>query len=169
MHASMMNLRWVLEVEHPRWDAPLILGPWEDRDSADSLLDLGLHGWEIVTSVPATTGIPLLNGANQHQSYGGGIGGLIEGVYLVLKFVVTKELLTDRRTHLENMLREIYQVHKSIPTAQQRSVNLTPGYSNPPAPGSSAGGNFVAFGMSRTVFADSETESDDGGGDFDFG
>lgn len=32
MHASRMNLRWVLEVEHPRWDAPLVLGPWEDHD-----------------------------------------------------------------------------------------------------------------------------------------
>ena len=38
MHASMMNLRWVLEVEHPRWDAPLILGPWEDRDKDTAVM-----------------------------------------------------------------------------------------------------------------------------------
>jgi hypothetical protein len=49
---------------------------------------LGLDGWEVIQVIPKTIGVALTNhvvGFSGGQSWGGGIGGNIAGVYVILK------------------------------------------------------------------------------------
>ena len=134
--------------------------------TATSLFEMGWDGWEVVGMVPATTGIPLTNGSGNFMTYGGGIGGLVEGMHILLRFQVTRQLMESRPEAVLSLLAQLYDRHSTEPTAANVGISIEPG-STPPSPGGSGGG-FVAFGYSRTVIEDSDS-GDDGGGDFDFG
>ncbi|WKZ48133.1 MAG: hypothetical protein QY306_02045 [Anaerolineales bacterium] len=52
---------------------------------------LGLEGWEVTQSIPKTLGVGLSNhavGFSGGQSWGGGVGGNVVGVYIILKKVL---------------------------------------------------------------------------------
>jgi hypothetical protein len=135
---------------------------------AGELAEFGWDGWEVVGSVPATTGIPLTNSSGQIQTYAGGIGGLVEGIHLLLRLEVTSELLNSRPEFIDAFLREEYAVRRSTKASEPSAITIRPGQA-PPQSGGGGGGGFVAFGYSRTVITESDGgDGDDGGGDFDF-
>jgi len=134
---------------------------------------LGWDGWEIVASFPHTTGVALRNEIGPNVVYGGGIGGLVDGVYLILRFPVTAEALKRMRPMIEAMLGQLYEregegeeeiVVPYVPKAQGTPPPVA-------APGgkaaAAAGGAFIGYGITVTR----PMESDDGGGDSggDFG
>ncbi len=53
----------------------------------DELFELGLDGWEVMQVIPKTMGMSLKNHALQSglDTYAGGIGGIVTGVYVLLK------------------------------------------------------------------------------------
>lgn len=126
----------------------------------------GWDGWEIVTSFPHTTGISLQNRVGSNVSYGGGVGGLIDGVYLVLRFPITAHLLHQRRPLVEHMLAEIYErelaggmdaVTPTIPQGQESSPA-----GSQTAAAATAGGAVLGYGM---IYTQSMQSDDDGSGD----
>lgn len=134
--------------------------------SASSLMELGWDGWELVGTVPATTGIPLTNGPSGHKSYAGGIGGLVEGMHILLRFPVTQRMIDSRPEAVVSLLEQLYEAKASLSTVKHQTPSMESGHTPPQAGGGGSGG-FVAFGYSRTTIIESD-DGDDGGGDFDF-
>lgn len=134
--------------------------------SAASLMELGWDGWELVGAVPATTGIPLTNGPSEHKTYAGGIGGLVEGMHILLRFPVTKFMVDSRPEAVVSLLEQLYEANASRPAVEHKTPSMDSGHTPTQAGGGSSGG-FVAFGYSQTTIIESE-DADDGGSDFDF-
>jgi len=61
-------------------------------------------GWEVVATVPHTAGVPLVNRVAGQNVYAGGIGGIVNGVYLLMRFPISQQLLETRRDYLETWL-----------------------------------------------------------------
>ena len=61
-------------------------------------------GWEVVATVPHTAGLPLFNRVAGQDAYAGGIGGIVDGVYLLMRFPISQQLLETRRDYLETWL-----------------------------------------------------------------
>lgn len=100
------------------------------------------------------------------MTYGGGIGGLVEGMHILLRFQVTRQLMESRPDAVVSLLAQLYERQSTEPSAAHVGISIEPG--STPQSSSGGGGGFVAFGYSRTVIEDSDS-GDDGGGDFDFG
>ncbi|TEX51621.1 MAG: hypothetical protein B7C55_04610 [Actinomycetales bacterium mxb001] len=144
--------------------------------SSRTLNELGWDGWEVVGVVPRTTGIPLTNSIGRSSSYGGGIGGIVDGAHLLLRFPVTEQLMTHNMSFLRQVLAGLFDQERSARFAATSASVVTPpvgsggpGNSGGVAPGAAAaaGGAFFAIGVSHTIEDDSGGE--DAGGDFDFG
>ena len=69
---------------------------------------LGWDGWEVVATYPHTMGLSLRNASDINVVYGGGVGGLVDGVHVILRFPVTSEVLSQRRHVVEEMLGQLY-------------------------------------------------------------
>lgn len=52
---------------------------------------LGWEGWEVVSVVPRTVGVGLMNVGGGSQAWGAGLGGNVAGVHVVLRLVVQPE------------------------------------------------------------------------------
>lgn len=62
-----------------------------DPFEISTIMRLGLDGWEVIQTIPRTVGIGLANhqvGYSAGESWGGGVGGNIMGVYILLKKVL---------------------------------------------------------------------------------
>lgn len=141
------------------------------------LAELGWDGWEIVGIVPRTTGIALTNLSGGQSFYGGGVGGLTDGAYVLMRLPITAVLLAERREYLIMVLRSMHDGRGGV--SSPPATPLVPPGDLRPGPGSSprgapvaaaAGGMFVAYGVTHTVYEDGGSDgSDFDGGDFDFG
>ena len=72
----------------------------------DEIRRYGYAGWEAVGIIPSTYGEGLLNESfnGVAESWGGGIGGLVVGAYILLRFTITKGVLEKRKTYLGELL-----------------------------------------------------------------
>lgn len=62
-----------------------------DEFEISTIRKLGLDGWEVIQAIPRTVGIGLANhqvGYSAGESWGGGVGGNIAGVYILLKKIL---------------------------------------------------------------------------------
>lgn len=137
------------------------------------LAELGWDGWEIVGIVPRTTGIALTNLAGGQSFYGGGVGGLTDGAYLLMRLPVTGALLASRREYLIMLLRSMHDRRDTVSSSPAIPLvppgDMGPGGRGAPA-AAAAGGMFIAYGVTHTTYEDSGSDgSDFDGGDFDFG
>jgi hypothetical protein len=76
---------------------------------ARSLFEYGLDGWDVVATFPHTTGKALTNTSSGATSYGGGLGGLVDGVYVVLRLPVTAALLDARPGVVADAIMRVYE------------------------------------------------------------
>lgn len=143
--------------------------------SSRVLDELGWDGWEVVGVVPRTTGIPLTNSIGRASSYGGGIGGIVDGAHLLLRFPVTEQLMTHNGSFLRQVLAGLFDQERSARLMGASAAVVSPpigsgGPSTPAAAQSAAaaaGGAFFAIGVSHTY--EEGGGGEEAGGDFDFG
>jgi hypothetical protein len=67
----------------------------------DKVEELGAQGWQLVGIVPRTVGVALTNvsiGSVSGNSWGAGMGGNIDGVYMVMQLTVTVENIDSLRS-----------------------------------------------------------------------
>lgn len=67
-------------------------------------ISLGWDGWQIVATIPHTTGIPLFNRIGNQQTYAGGLGGMVDGVYLLLRYPITPAVVDARPEFVKELL-----------------------------------------------------------------
>lgn len=127
---------------------------------------LGRDGWEVVTAIPQTAGIGLSNVYQKGggKTWGGGIGGIVTGVFLLIRLTVTRQTLESQMDVIRATLRQQYEDGRSmtassviVPGVQSGSVRGGGGIS--PLAGVALG----AVGMS--LMTDAFTSFDAGGGD----
>ena len=134
---------------------------------------LGMDGWEVVASFPHTTGIALRNEIGSDVIYGGGIGGMVDGVYLILRFPVTAEVLEQSRSKVEDILGQLYE--REGEDADEIVVPYVPRGKGPAQSRASAGGTVAAaatggfIGYGFTVSRPMESGEDGGGAGGDEG
>ena len=142
------------------------------------LAEAGFDGWETIGVIPRTTGLPLTNAASGRSFYGGGVGGLTDGAYLLLRLPVTARLLEDRREFVASILRTMHDAQASVrpgsslPQVPTGDMNVGAGAGSTNAAAAGAAGAFFAIGVSRAMDEIADTIGDmtsDGGGDFDIG
>jgi hypothetical protein len=147
---------------------PVNVMPWEA---------MGWDGWEVVAAFPRTTGSALNNLVGNRAVYGGGIGGLVDGVHLVLRLPITARLLEQRREFVEQILSTIYEGGTGEHGSFVRPVLPVGVLSNEPTvtgmSAAASGGAFIGFGITQTFSSESEEQDSgaEGGGDsgsFDF-
>ena len=137
------------------------------------MAEAGWDGWEVAAVLPRTTGLALSNNAGRQSFYGGGVGGLTDGAYLLMRLPVTQALMDSRPEYIETILSAMSDLSQATPRAAA-TPRIQPGDmggGGVGAPAAAAGGAFIAYGVSRTVYTDEGSgEGDDGGdgGDFDF-
>lgn len=128
----------------------------------EPLVEYGLDGWEIVAAVPRTMGMPLMNGRAAEAQYGGGIGGLVDGAYVLLRLPVTKQLLDSRPDFVRQALERIHDAHQDVPVAPE-SVGLPVGRAAGSHLAAAAGGGIVSgaiFGYGVSVPLDDGDDAD---------
>lgn len=79
-------------------DSMLLDKPMNDGFDISKVRELGLAGWDVVQVIPRTIGIGLENtssGSTTVETWGGGSGGNVAGVYLVIKKSISIEEITD--------------------------------------------------------------------------
>lgn len=67
----------------------------------------GWLGWEAVGTVPSTYGEALKNvsyGASSGTTWGAGIGGIVVGAYVLMRFAITKGVLDEREEYIVSLL-----------------------------------------------------------------
>lgn len=67
----------------------------------------GWAGWEAIATIPSTYGEGLKNtsyGAQSGTTWGAGIGGLVVGAYILMRFTITKGILESRRDYIVGLL-----------------------------------------------------------------
>ena len=134
--------------------------------STSPLFDFGLDGWEISSSIPRTIGITPLNTYGQPVWGQGGLGGMVDGAYMVLRMTVSRTLLDSRPELVVSALSEEFD-RQHLGPRQTRHVTLESAPALLPAASTAMG-----VGMVSTVGAFVVTEYEDeadSGGDFDFG
>jgi len=133
--------------------------------------EAGWDGWEIAAVLPRTTGLALSNDAGRQSFYGGGVGGLTDGAYLLMRLPVTQALMDARPEYIETILGAMSELSQATPSAAA-TPHIRPGDmggGGVGAPVAAAGGAFIAYGVTHTVYTDEGAgEGHDGGGDFDF-
>lgn len=153
----------------------------QDGGSLPDLHDLstlGRDGWEIVATLPQTAGIGLSNVYKQSggQTWAGGIGGIVTGVFLVMRLPITSQTLLEHANMIRATLRKQYEDARSKPTGTEIVV---PGVgSQEGASGMSPLAGIAMGAVGMTLLADSFGGFDSGeggddgggfdGGDFDF-
>lgn len=73
----------------------------------DEIRSYGLAGWEAIATIPSTYGEALTNrsyGSTSGETWGAGIGGLVVGAYILMRFTITKGILESRRSYVVNLL-----------------------------------------------------------------
>ena len=79
---------FIYHSEYLSVDSVLMDGSAGDPPDLTVIRHMGLTGWEVVQAVPRTMGIGLTNasiGSTMGETWGGGVGGNVIGVYLLLK------------------------------------------------------------------------------------
>jgi len=154
------------------------LGPQPDQWAS-----MAWDGWEVVTSFPHTAGLPLVNQVGSQGAYAGGIGGIVDGVYLLLRFPITRGLMDTRADYLETLLTNQFERMKEARGVEPRPVGTSTLeiQESLSADSNKVGGTAslgvaaagAAFGVRgvRSYLAQEEEESlsADSGGDFDGG
>jgi hypothetical protein len=82
-----------------------------DTFDIEALNVYGAAGWRLVSFVPKTVGLGLRNEANNAlstQSWGGGIGGNVIGVYAIMELVVSSETIPSARIGLSQAALQIF-------------------------------------------------------------
>lgn len=75
-------------------DSVILDDPLAPEFSIGDLRRCGFEGWDIVSIIPRTTGIALLNtslGSTTGKTWGAGIGGNVAGVHIILKKTISAE------------------------------------------------------------------------------
>lgn len=73
----------------------------------DEIRQYGLAGWEAIATIPSTYGEALTNtsyGSQSGTTWGAGVGGLVIGAYILMRFTITKGILESRRTYIESLM-----------------------------------------------------------------
>lgn len=137
---------------------------------------LSAGGWRVVATVPQTEGTGLSNRMGNGASvWGGGVGGLVTGVYVLLELPLTKDYVNANESYLRALIRLRYVDGVSapllgaafeVPTLQQgpstMSTLATVGLG-------AAGGLLVADAVLDMTGGDGVAFEGDGGGGSDFG
>ncbi len=125
--------------------------------------EFGLDGWETVATLPRTNGYSLTNAQGRSVSYGGGIGGLVDGVYVIMRYAVSQEMVETRLEELQAMLIAIFDGQVSGQTQTPAQVRINQGTVAAPQAAQAQGsrGPSMGFAISH-VFVHGEDE----GGDF---
>jgi hypothetical protein len=134
---------------------------------------LGRDGWEIVGTVPQTLGMGLTNVYKSGgQNWGGGIGGMVTGMYVIARLPVTEATLQTREEMLREVLRSRYQDGRSTAVQGPRIPLLANGVdkTNSVAPFAAVAATAMAVSMSMDAMDAMDGGGDDGGdfGGFDF-
>lgn len=81
---------------------------------------LGRDGWEIVATLPQTAGIGLTNVYQRGggKTWAGGIGGIVTGVFLLIRLPITTATLSDESEMLRAALRAGYEDKRSFASPQ---------------------------------------------------
>lgn len=67
------------------------------------------HGWEVLTTIPQTEGVGLTNRTgNGNTVWGAGVGGLVTGVYLIMKLPITAAYLQKNEDYVRSAVRSYY-------------------------------------------------------------
>ena len=134
------------------------------------------NGWEVVSTVPQTEGTGLTNRmGNGNNVWGAGVGGLVTGVYVLLRLPVTEGYLAAhessvreaiRAQYVDGMSAQLMGAHFAAPTLESGRngmstlANVGLGV---------AGGLLVADAVGDMMGGGDIGEMDAGGGDMDFG
>lgn len=138
------------------------------------LADLSL-GWEAIAVVPHTEGVALTNQTgNGNVIYAGGMGGIVTGVYVLMRLWVTPQLLEQNQPYVEAVLRMHYEDGIStIPSDGILNIdsNAKPGgmsSMSQMAVGAAAGMFIASSAINAANIADGGVDGgfDGGGGDF---
>lgn len=138
--------------------------------------DLAL-GWEIMSIIPHTEGVGLINRmGNGNQIYAGGIGGLVTAVYVVLRLRVSPRLLELHRPYIEAVLRAQYEDGSSVISVgdeftQEAGGSSTTSFSTMGQVAAGAAMGVVAGSIVSDLQGGGDLGADEGGddfGDFDF-
>ena len=154
------------------------LGPQPDQWAS-----MAWDGWEVVTSFPHTAALPLVNQVSGQEAYAGGIGGIVDGVDLLMRFPISRELMEARGDYLQTLLSNQFErMHEERGLEPLPLGTSTLGIQNGISADSNGVGGAaslgvaaagVAFGVRgvRSYLAQDEGEnlSADSGGDFDGG
>jgi hypothetical protein len=134
---------------------------------------LGRDGWEVVATVPQTMGVGLANlYKGGGQNWGGGIGGIVTGMYAIARLAVTEGTLSSREVMIREVLRNRYEDGRSKPAEGPQIPLLASGTNKTGtvAPLAAAAASVAAVSMAMDAIVMADDASDDGGdfGDFDF-
>ena len=97
------------------------------------LSGFGWDGWEIIATFPRTTGHSLTNTTAGSWQYGGGLGGMVDGVYFVMRFPVTAGMVAEDPESLERMLGAIYERDSAEAEPAAFDLSMESGTVNAPA------------------------------------
>lgn len=134
------------------------------------------NGWETLATIPQTEGTGLTNRTgNGGTIWAGGVGGLVTGVYVILRLPLTRELLEANEQYVREAVRAQYVdgVSAGLLTAGFAPPTLQEGRNA----GSTlvnvglgvAGGLLVADAVGDMMGGGDVGDFDGGGGDMDFG
>ena len=134
------------------------------------------NGWETLATIPQTEGTGLTNRTgNGGTIWAGGVGGLVTGVYVILRLPLTRELLEANEQYVREAVRAQYVdgVSAGLLTAGFAPATLQEGRNA----GSTlvnvglgvAGGLLVADAVGDMMGGGDVGDFDGGGGDMDFG
>jgi hypothetical protein len=119
-----------------------------------SLLPMGWEGWEVVSTIPRTTGVPLTNRQGNEVSYGGGLGGMVDGVYVLIRLPITREYLEQGREELADYLEEAFFHERELDAQTESQLQLGSGALAVPvvqSAGSRGSGTVWGIGMSMPM------------------
>ncbi len=83
--------------------------PLADAFDLLQIQTLGWQGWEVVTAVPRTVGVGLLNKGGGAESWGAGIGGNVAGAHVLLRLVVQPADAAEAGPLLEDHLSRTFR------------------------------------------------------------
>jgi hypothetical protein len=135
---------------------------------------LGRDGWEVVAMVPQTMGMGLTNVYKSGgQNWGGGIGGIVTGMYAIARMAVTEATLNGREPMIREVLGSRYEDGRSKTVEGPQIPLLASGTdkTGAVAPLAAVAASVAAISMAMdAVGAMDAGGGDDGGGfgDFDF-
>ena len=140
---------------------------------------LGRDGWEIVATLPQTAGIGLTNVYQKGggKTWAGGIGGIVTGVFLLVRLPITSATIEHERDMLRAALRKGYEDNRSFVSSEVVIPGVSSGSERSgisPLASMALGAAGMALMMDAAtdlgIVGDGDGFGDDsGGGDFDGG